>query len=322
MKIGIFSCSSPGGSNFPIRLNRALKKLENYGNEIICGKLIRGNNYYRTATINDRADEFNSLISSNVDILMSSIGGSNSNSIVDKINYNMLNKINKKLIVCGYSDTTVILLAILRKCKKIRVLYGPALISTFGDWEEEFVDYTYKDFVSVIEKKSEVIVPPKHWTDDIKNWSKYEGIRNIKINDWKFLGFTKNIKGRVIGGNLSALIGTYGSEYGLNVKKGDILLIEDSCKNAEIIEKNFSFLLLNKIFNKCSAILLGKHERFDDQGSKINSIDILNEVLKSRNMCIPIVYDVDFAHTKPMSIIELNSTIEIDFINKKIKKIY
>ena len=114
--------------------------------------------------------------------------------------------------------------------------------------------------------------------------------------------------------------GTFGSEYGLKTQPGDILLLEDSCKNAEVVEKNFSACLLNGIFDQVSAIILGKYEKFDDQGTGVKPIEILQEVLSEAKKEIPIVYDVDFSHTKPMLIVELNKPIIIDGKKQRIIK--
>lgn len=44
----------------------------------------------------------------------------------------------------------------------------------------------------------------------------------------------------------------------------DILFIEDSLKDACTIERSFSLLKLAGVFEKVGGIILGKHEKFDD----------------------------------------------------------
>ena len=61
--------------------------------------------------------------------------------------------------------------------------------------------------------------------------------------------------------------GIWGSEYMPEIRTGDILFIEDSLKDIATIEKSFSLLKLNGVFDKISGIILGKHELFDDMGT-------------------------------------------------------
>ncbi|BBP92936.1 hypothetical protein BsIDN1_65540 [Bacillus safensis] len=71
----------------------------------------------------------------------------------------------------------------------------------------------------------------------------------------------------MIGGNLNAMYGIWGSEFMPAIQNGDILLIEDCMKTASVVEKNFSLLKVNGVFERVSGILLGKHELFDDEGT-------------------------------------------------------
>ncbi|ATG97599.1 S66 family peptidase [Mesoplasma lactucae] len=316
MKIGIYSSSTPLGKRYPKRTNRAIEFLTLKGNEVIEGKLLRKEDSYRTGTSIERGNEINDLVNQNVDVLMASVGGSNTSSVLPYIDFDSLNQ--KTKIVCGYSDSTALLTAVIRKSPNVRVFYGPALIPSFGDFEDYCREITYDSFINAINKPNYEYQTPVKWTDDRKNWEEYESEKNFHKNEWFFINSKETITGRVIGGNLNTILGTWNSEYGLEIKSGDILLIEDSCKDAETVEKNFNFLKLNKAFDKVSAIILGKHEQFNDQNSNKKPIDILLELMDDKK--IPIVYDVDFSHCKPMLIVELNKPLTIDFKNKKIYK--
>lgn len=63
------------------------------------------------------------------------------------------------------------------------------------------------------------------------------------------------------------MLSIWGSPYMPAIHKGDILMIEDYKKTAAIVEKHFSFLKINGVFDKVSGVILGKHEQFDDQGT-------------------------------------------------------
>ena len=101
------------------------------------------------------------------------------------------------------------------------------------------------------------------------------------------------------------------------IKNGDILFIEDSLKDAATIERSFSFLKLNGVFDKISGIILGKHELFNDLGTNRKPYEILLEVLGERKL--PFLAEFDCCHTHPMMILPIGSKIELDATNKHIK---
>ncbi|MFP3472076.1 LD-carboxypeptidase, partial [Micrococcus sp. SIMBA_144] len=78
-----------------------------------------------------------------IKMVMSTIGGTNSNSLLPYIDYDAMIK-NPKIVV-GYSDATAILLALYHKTN-IPTYYGPALIPSFGEFET-LVNDTYQYFV-------------------------------------------------------------------------------------------------------------------------------------------------------------------------------
>ncbi|GAA0179587.1 hypothetical protein SH2C18_24280 [Clostridium sediminicola] len=113
--------------------------------------------------------------------------------------------------------------------------------------------------------------------------------------------------------------GIWGSEYMPEIKKGDILFIEDSLKDAATIEKSFSLLKLNGVFDKVSGIILGKHELFNDMKTGRKPYEILLEVLGERK--IPFVADFDCCHTHPMLTLPIGAEVELDATNRKISMI-
>ena len=101
-----------------------------------------------------------------------------------------------------------------------------------------------------------------------------------------------------------------------HIQEGDILFIEDSSKDAATIERSFSFLKINGVFDKISGIILGKHEQFDDCGTNRKPFEILLEVLQ--NQRIPFLADFDCCHTHPMITMPIGVQVELDATNKTI----
>ena len=128
-------------------------------------------------------------------------------------------------------------------------------------------------------------------------------------NRWLCLREGK-VRGRLIGGNLNTMEGFFGTEYMPEIRKGDILLIEDSLKDASTIERSFSLMKLAGVFDRVGGIILGKHELFDDCGTGRRPHEILLEVLGDTD--IPILADFDCCHTHPMLTLPIGCEVELD----------
>ncbi len=103
--IAFFSPSSAVTHFAPKRFARAKDFLAKKGFNLVAGNLTGQSDYYRSGSIQARADELNALIADkNVKCIMSTIGGANSNSLLPYIDYETLKK-NPKIII-GYSDMT------------------------------------------------------------------------------------------------------------------------------------------------------------------------------------------------------------------------
>lgn len=313
--IGVFSSSSPVSATAPARYDRGIKYLESKGFKVINGQLYRKKDAYRSGTIQERANEFNQLLyNDDIQILMASIGGNNTNSILPYIDYEYLKKHPK--IIIGYSDVTALLLAVYAKTGLV-TFYGPAAASSFGEFPP-FVDWTFDNFNALM--RGELSFPfdmekPEVWTDEFIDWSEQDRSKEQYGNDW--ICVKPGIcRGRLLGGNLNTMEGFWGTEYMPEIKKGDILLIEDSLKDACTIERTFSLLKLSGVFDKVNGIILGKHEKFDDNGTGRRPYEILLEVMGDTR--VPILADFDCCHTHPMLTMPIGCEVTLDAANKKV----
>lgn len=307
--IAVFSPSSPATVTAQKRYLRGKQYLEDKGFKVIEGSLSGKRDAYRSGSIKERADELNELIhNQDVKCIMAAIGGMNSNSILPYIDYEAL-KQNPKIIV-GYSDVTALLLGIYAKTGLV-TYYGPAIVASFGELPP-FVDLTYQYFEEVIMGKAAVpykMPKPSIWTDEYINWDTQDRGKKPYENNWLTLEGGK-AEGRLIGGNLNTMQGIWGSEYMPEIKRGDILLIEDSLKDAATIERSFSLLKLNGVFDKIGGLILGKHELFDDCGTGRKPYEILQEVMGHVNF--PVLAEFDCCHTHPMLTMPIGCDIQLD----------
>lgn len=313
--IGIYSPSSPVTYTSPKRFERAKSFLQQKGFHILEGSLTGRYDYYRSGSIQERAEELNAFIrNSDVSCIMSTIGGMNSNSLLPYIDYEAFQ--NNPKIMIGYSDATALLLGIYAKTG-IPTFYGPALVPSFGEFEP-FVDDTYKYFSETLQNDPPLpynIKQPLFWSDEFINWEEKTKEKELRPNNW--ISVTNGqATGRVIGGNLNTIQGIWGSSYMPCIQEGDVLFIEDSSKDAATIERSFSLLKINGVFDKVSGIILGKHEQFDDCGTNRKPYEILLEILQ--NQRIPLLADFDCCHTHPMITMPIGVQVNMDVTNKTI----
>ncbi|MEV3819489.1 S66 family peptidase [Aeromonas dhakensis] len=308
--IGFFSPSSAATAWAPNRFARAGAFLEGQGFRLKAGSLTGQRDHWRSGAIAARAAELNALIRDpEVRCIMSVIGGSNSNSLLPYLDFDALMRDPK--IIIGYSDVTALLLGIHARTGLV-TFYGPALVASFGELSP-LVDETLAGFRQICQAGGAAVphtVPtPAQWTDERLDWENQTRAKQCRPNRLISVG-TGRVRGRLIGGNLNTMAGIWGSPYMPAIERGDILLLEDSLKSAETVERSFAHLKLCGVFDRIGALVLGKHELFDSQGSGRRPLDILLEVVGEPTF--PILAEYDCAHTHPMLTLPLGIEAELD----------
>lgn len=313
--VGVFSASSPISATVPVRYERGAQFLAEKGFRVIHGSLCGKQDGYRSGSIRQRAEEFNELLyRDDVDIIMSAIGGMNTNAILPYIDYAYL-KQHPKIIV-GYSDTTALLLAVYAKTGLV-TFYGPALAASFGEFPP-FVEKTYEAFRAMLENPP---VPyacamPPYWTEEFIPWDRQDRSKQARENRWLTVR-SGAVRGRLIGGNLNTVGGIFGTDYMPQIREGDILLLEDSLKDAATVERSFSLMKLAGVLDRVGGIILGKHELFDDCGTGRRPHEILLEVMGERE--IPVLAEFDCCHTHPMLTLPIGCEVRLDADEKTVE---
>jgi muramoyltetrapeptide carboxypeptidase LdcA involved in peptidoglycan recycling len=306
--IGFFSPSFPITALQPKRFERAKAFLKSKGFQLIEGNLTEKNDFYRSGTIQERAEEFNELLRNpEIDCIISTIGGYNSNSLLPYIDYEAFSKHPK--VIIGYSDMTAILMAMYAKTG-IATYYGPALVASFGEMGY-FLEKTFHYFEKIVieDYNHYKIENPDFWTDEFIPWEAQTKEKTKYEN--QLVTLNKGIvAGRLIVGNLNTMSGIWGSEYMPEIQNGDILVIEDSLKNASQIERSFSHLKICGVFDKIGGLVLGKHEQFKDEGTNRKPYEILMEVIGEPTF--PILAEYDCCHTHPMITLPIGVIAELN----------
>ncbi len=176
---------------------------------------------------------------------------------------------NPKIFV-GYSDITV-LLSYLQRTADMIVFHGPVLS---GEITEKMNSETLKFLLRVISS-----------TSPLGNL-KFNGMRRLRAG---------RARGMLVGGNLSMLISSIGTEYEIDTRNR-ILFLEDVGETLESIDNYLMHLKLAKKLDSIKGLLLGKLvSRVDYSGKNYSIPHIIDDVFERRN--IPILYGFPSGHS-------------------------
>lgn len=302
-----FSIISPASSflqEYPNRVERGKKFLEQKGFFVNFENNSFKNQSYYSASSKERIDDINNALNNpKTDIIMASIGGYNSNQLLENIKYEQI--ANSDKLFCGYSDITCLLLAIHSKTQKI-VLHGPTFLPEICEYPEPY-DYTWEIFIKIANKKCVEYKMPNYEVKEFVDW-KVQEERFVKRkkeknnNIWK-VSKKGEARGKIIGGNLSSILTIIDTEYlPKSMFENRILFLEDVDISIAEFDSFMQSLKLRGIFHRIKGLIIGKFKE-EENNSKINKF--LNIFFREYNF--PIIYNVDLGHTTPQLTIPIGA---------------
>ena len=314
MKIGIISPSAGTMALYPKRAERGVQWIKKQGWDVSFGENAGGQCEYLSASSDMRVSDIHKFLESDVDLIMASIGGYNSNQLLELLDYKKIS--NSKKVFCGYSDVTALLLAIAIK-GNVRCIYGPTFLPEICEYPEPY-KYTVAKFLDVFQGKPIKFEPPELSVDEFVEWNEEEqGRCKVKQtrnnNGWMILqkGFAE---GPMWGGNLQTLLWIIGTQYfPLSILDGSIFFFEDLETNVAVLDAMMYSLKLRGVFERIIGLIIGKFasEKLNEQMCKLipNIVDRAD---------IPIICNVDVGHVNPKISIPLGEVAILD-VERKIK---
>lgn len=319
--IGVFTPSSPAYKINEGLFENGLKTLHGLGFKTKLGHLTatRAAQGYRSGTPQERAREFMELIEDpEVDGLISTIGGMNSNSMIPFLDFEKIRESRK--VICGFSDVTSLHLAILKYCG-LRTIYGPSVMCWFGEWPSGLTESNqwFLDAVSNHSYGPRKIQTPARWSNHRRNWTNGDW-QNIprqwnENTGWKCLR-PVFAEGEILALNLNTLLSAAGTPYWPDLS-GKILLLEDMYAPQSRTERGLYQLKLMGVFEQIVGLIFGKPEEFDAEESTFTYDDLIMDAVGP--VSYPVVSNFDCAHTVPMisipqlSRIKLSASDEVEF---------
>lgn len=286
---------------------KAKNQLETIGFIVTFGKNLFKSDLQNSSSIQQRVEDVHDAFQdSNVQGILTAIGGFNSNELLPYLDYELIK--NHPKVFCGYSDITAISTAITTLSGFIT--YSGPHFSSFQ--MEKAQNYQTKLFQKCVMQSTPYFLnPSKVWSDD--TWYLDQEKRNFKKAKWKVYngGFAKGI---IYGGNLSTLNLLQGTSYIPPFEDCVLFIEDDEMAIPETFARNLTSLL--QAAKKIKALVIGRFQR----KSKMTEEQLLFILDKHPDLKkIPVLYDVNFGHTQPIFTFPIGGEVEVNASAKTIK---
>ena len=290
------SIQSIGGFDANVR---AKEKLEELGFDVSFSSNYFEHDLFDSASVTSRVEDLHeAFLDPSVDAVLATIGGFNCNELLPYLDYDLIAQ-NPK-IICGYSDTTALLNAIYTKTG-IQTYMGPSY-SSFK--MEAGQDYQTEAWLKAVTQDSYELTPSSEWSSDA--WYLPDTPRTFYPTEWKVYkaGMASGI---AIGGNLSTFALLRGTPYAPQVENYVLFVEEAEGYPPEHFLREFAALL--QAYPNPQAVIIGRFPKECEMTEEI-LLAILDKhpLLKT----IPVLYDVDFAHTQPLFTISIGGQVTLD----------
>ena len=277
----------------------AKKKLEALGFRLSFSEHYFENDIFDSAPIASRvADLEAAFANETVDAILTTIGGFNCNELLPYLDFDLIAQ-NPK-IFCGYSDTTALLNAIYAKTG-MQTYMGPAY-SSFK--MEQGQQYQTTSWLNAVTQDTYQLTPSLEWSSDA--WYLPNAPRTLYPTEWKVYN-PGQASGIAIGGNLSTFALLHGTEFA--PKPDKYILFLEEAEEDHYVEFTRHFAALLQVYPNPQAVLIGRFPKETEMTEEI-LLTILDKhpILKK----VPVLYDLDFAHTQPLFTITIGGQVEID----------
>jgi len=221
--------------------------------------------------------------------ILTSIGGFNSNQLLQGLDYDLI-QANPK-VFCGYSDITALSNAIYAKTGL--VTYSGPHFSTFG--MHRGLDYTLTAFKNcLMDDRPCAVLPSDQWSDDA--WYSDQINRTFEENPGFLTLNEGQAEGTLIGGNLCTLNLLQGTEFMPSLADQIVLLEDDYESQPLTFDRDLQSLLHQPGFEQVRGLLIGRFQHASHMTQ-----ELLTQIIRSKPALdkIPVLANADFGHTTP-----------------------
>lgn len=286
----------------PSIIELAIERLTGLGLRVSFGDHVRERDIDESSSVAHRvADLHAAFRDPEVRLILTVIGGYNSNQLLDHIDWDLVRANPKRL--CGFSDITALQNALLARAQLVS-WYGPHFID-FG--MARGAEYMIDQFsAAMFGTGPRVVPPPDVWSDDI--WARDQEARTFSPDTaWRVVR-PGVAEGTLVGGNLCTLNLLQGTSYMPSLRDTLLLIEDDEEARAPHFDRNLLSLLQQPDFAGVRGVLVGRFQR----ASAIDPARVARILDKPQLAGLPIVTDVSFGHTSPRATLPIGGRARLE----------
>jgi muramoyltetrapeptide carboxypeptidase LdcA involved in peptidoglycan recycling len=279
----------------------ASKRLKSLGLVVSFGANSFEMDEFGSSSVQRRVNDLNDAFSDpEVKLVLSAIGGYNSNQLLDYIDYDTIAR-NPK-IMCGNSDVTSVLNAISIRSRVI-TYYGPHFFN-FG--EIQGFEYTQRMFRNCLFRSGPFsVMPSRKWSDD--KWTNQLKREFVPSSGHWSMSYGA-ADSQIAGGNLITLNMLQGTKYFPPLSNKIVFLEEAREANPQVFDRNLEALTMQEGFHRIKGLVIGRFQK----RSLMTRAKLARIIESKRELdSIPIVANVDFGHTSPKLTIPIGGTARL-----------
>lgn len=315
------------------QLNLAVKRLNELGLQVkFMENSLKGIEYLKNHPEKRAEDLKKAFNDENTKMIICAIGGNDTYKTIPYLleDRDFIESVkNNPKIFTGFSDTTINHLMFYKL--GLRTYYGMNILNDISELSGEMLPYTKKYFLEYFKNSENLKIKSSDiWYEERTDFSNKELNKN-RISHKELRGFEliqgKEIfSGELYGGCIESLYSIYINEeenkimrkYNLIPEFKDlenkILFIETSedKSSPEKLRKMLIKLMEKGLFENINGLLVGKPQ---DEKYYEEYKEIYRELIPNS---IPIVYNVNFGHSYPRTILAYGTKIEVNMKNREI----
>ena len=286
---------APAGPPDPERLNKGKRFFEKAGYKVKIYPQARRKLGYLAGNDRSRAEALaDAFADDTIDAVLCARGGYGALRLLPFIDFEIIKK-NPKIFI-GYSDITVLLLSIYKKCDLV-TFHGPMAAIEFGKAVKPYTEHNFFNMLSGNFDKAGIDIPPTYKIKVIKG-----GIA----------------RGRMVGGNLCLMTKLIGTGF-LPSFKNRIVFFEDTEEEPYRTDGYLSQLMQTTDFGEASGYVIGEFTRTEPKFGGMAGWNV-KQVIKDYFARInkPIIYGFPCGHGKEKITIPIGVKAILDADRKEL----
>ncbi len=257
-----------------------------------------------------------------ISAIFCAIGGDDTIRTLPYINFDVIRS-NPKIFM-GYSDSTINHLMMYKA--GLVSFYGPSVMCEFGEYVQMF-DYTKRAVTNTLfnDTADYLIESSKEWSEDWIPWEE----KNLNVahtlqpdkHGHEVLQGSGIVSGHLLGGCIDVFMMAIGTSIWPSLDKwaGAILFVETSEEkpSPDFVKYTLRNLAAQGILKVLNGIIVGKPQGevfYEEYKSVIKQVVADEEQLIS----LPIFYNVNFGHARPIGVLPYGIMTQLDCQNKTI----